>query len=203
MIPKLSNISFKSTPICDVKIKKKEGSAYKDVDAVFSCLNPQDKEDIKAISEIREEWENFGYTGAIVDNFNSREFDDLFFAIELKGDEPLSKRIISLCEARYDGNSFKVGFLQSKGKGFYYKSDEIKGGGEVMMYGISKTINKEENDGIHLMPTPRSIGFYRHIGFLDNESKKYFSMYLPSCDFDSFERRVEEKYDFSAKGGLK
>ena len=197
MIPKLSNISFKSIPIYDVKVKKKEGSVYKNVDATFSRLNPYDNKDAAAINKIRKQWGVSGYTEEITNNFKHPGVADLFFAIELKGDEPLHKRIVSISETCPSMPSHHIDFLQSRPKNYLdIKEGDIKGGGEVMLYGIIKASKVNCFDRVNLRSTYRSVDFYKHVGFSSEEDERT-CMELKNSDFDSYIKRVEEKYGFN------
>ena len=198
MISKLSNISFKSTPIYDVKVKKKDGSDYIKADAVFSILNADDKEDREAILKVQESWEGAKYTPNISYNFKTKK-KQKFYAIELKGSEPLSERIVTLADVeRPFCNMSFLQFLQSKPD---FKKDRfIKGGGEVMLYGIVRETKKQDLDRVELCATDKSINFYRHLGFKQDDPNDPTELILKNKDFDSFIKRVEGKYDFSSQG---
>lgn len=197
-INSVPHISFKSIPIYDVKVKKKEGLTYKNVDATFSRLNPYDNNDVAAINKIRKKWNSESYTGEIAENFRNPGVGDLFFAVELKGDEPLSKRIVSLCETCPYLPSIHIDFLQSRDKSYIdiKKEGDIKGGGEVLLYGITRAAKTNCLDRIYLSSAYTAIDFYKHIGF-KNSGLGTTSMELENPDFDSFMARVEEKYDFT------
>lgn len=199
MIPRLSNISFKSIPIYDVKVKKKNGESYKSVDAVFSKLDPNNKHDVECISKIGEDWgHHIGWSRDIVQAF-FRYPDDNIYTIELKGNESLYKRIITMSDViSYSDNSHIV-FMQSKPRGVESNKDEFKGGGETMLYGIIKEAGKNRQKEINLFSRSN---FWEYMGFTP-KFKGDENVSLTDDKFKPFIKRVEEKYNFSNKGETK
>ena len=198
-IKQTSLTSFKSTPLYNVKVKKKDGSGYKERDAVFSKLDPFDSEDFETVQKLKEEWGLDTFVVGIAHNFKPvhyKQIKEYFYAIELKGDEPLSERIVSICEISSGPFSkCHMPFIQSKP----VKDEEkdIKGGGEVLIYGVIKEFkNEEECKKIELNSITRAIGFYRHIGFKHKDFNDLYCMELPKDDFEAYITRVEKKYGF-------
>ncbi len=205
MISRVSDISFKSTPIYDVKVKKKEGEGYKTVNAVFSKLNPNDNEDIRAMYEIYGEWGRYGgeWTEDIVEAFYKRPDEDIY-AIELKGDKPLCERIITLADVipipRF--RECFIAFMQSKPYnpwGEEAGKPHFSGGGETMLYGIIQNAIKNGCKRVETFLEGDS-DFYEYMGFRLSDNGRAF---LPKKDFKSFTSRVEKKYAFLNKGEKK
>ena len=196
MISKLSNISFKSTPLYDVKVKKRDGSFYLSTDAVFSRLNFDDEEDREALLKIKENWKDAKYCEKIVDNYMAGK-NRFFYAIELKGEGELADRIVTLADVSkpFCKMSF-LQFLQSKIP--HGKKNDIKGGGEAMLYGIVRETKKRNLDKVELCANEESSKFYRHIGFEKESVFDPMELIMPREKFDSFLSRVEKKYGFSS-----
>lgn len=203
MISKISNISFTSTPIYDVKVKKREGESYKNIDAVFSRLNSCDKNDIKAMNRMGRKWWRSDYIKSLKKHFSTGELSyfSTFYALELKGKGALDKRIISLCEVRKSHATYPgccVDILQTSPEISKRKKPKYKGAGEVTLYGVIREAKENHTKQIDLISTDKSSGFYKHIGFEPDEYSIDYS--LPYSKYEKYISRVERKYDFSSKG---
>lgn len=194
MIQKVSNISFKSTPIYDVKIKKlNNNSDYENVNATFSKLDYNDKEDVEAVKNINKNW-GFYVNGIGIDFSKKRECDS-FYAIELKGDEPLKDRIVFVSEIskNYFNSSNYINYLQSCPEITDNDIPKYKGVGEVMLCGIAAETKKEERSALEAHAAFGSEKFYLKSGFFRDFFRK---VYLPKEYFDDFISKIEDKYDF-------
>ena len=200
MLSKISNISFKSTPLYGVKIKKRdEGNTYKNVDAIFSVLNPDDKNDIKAVRKVGRRWWRTKYTNLIRNDFRFKMLSPYltFYALELKGSEPLDKRIVSLCEVSkspFDYPGCYVNFLQASPEALREKNPKYKGSGEVTLYGVVREAKKDHIKHIKLTSNDKSSMFYKHIGFKPEGFLGDYALY--SQGYKRYISRVENKYNF-------
>ena len=199
-INSLSSISFKSTPLHDVKIMKRgESGSFKEVDASFSLLNPNDKHDVRAVNKVARSWWRAKYARMIARNFNIKILRNFstFYALELKGDEPLNKRIVSLCEVSNSPLDFPncyIDLLQASPSISKNRTPKYKGAGEVTIYGVIKEAKNENIKGVTLTSSDKACQFYKHIGFEpDNFPNGYI---LPDHKYEAYISRVEDKYNF-------
>lgn len=195
MIPKLSNISFKSTPLYDVKVKKKGLFGYHNVDATISLYNPDDVNDIKAMEKSVRNFGRISYAQQILDEFREYECDaSRFYVLELKNKKPIEKRVLSLCECFFaqEPRTCYIDLLQSITKSTREDREKYKGAGEVIIYGVIKEAKKEGMKNIELTSRSSARPFYRHIGFFP--IKNTLDFILPNNAYEKYINRIDEKY---------
>ncbi len=181
-----SNTSFKSIPIYDVKVKQKVNGEEKFVDATFSELTYSD---IPALRKLPSSWYKNPYASFVICDLIEGYQGDAF-AIELKGDEPLERRLLSIAEI--DEN--QLTFLQSKPRS---KSKvQYKGAGAMMMYGIIRQQNEAKTPMFYWTADTNATGFYNHIGdnLFEVEDKKDFCIY--KNNYPAFLEKMEKEYQF-------
>lgn len=200
------NPSFTSMPLYELTaIKEDENGVKTKIPVHFSEISPKDIEDYRAMLGLRFEMRKNDVCGQyICDSFISRPADIIhYFVIETdEKDVPLKKRILSLAEVQISNSkknlmhSMEISYLQSLHTNPSSKFKNIKGGGELCLYGLARLAKEKNLDYVFLRSEQN--GFYDHIKFGEKESLADNATYyrIKNGSFDNFLRRVEQKYGF-------
>ena len=190
-ISPLNSISFTSTPLYNVKLRKPmPNGSYKESPATFSKLENNDYGDMETISHICATWHNapFGVAAGF-DFLTSDETDnpDKYNYYVVEGREKTGRRkIYSIAE--FDKEDKIIELFQSNPSN---RRNNIKGAGEVMLWGIAKHNKARDSyETFTLSSSNEAMGFYKKMR-LDNS---YHSFRLLTDKTDDFLRRIERKY---------
>lgn len=192
-ISHLNSLSFKSTPLYNVKLKQGQADGtYKELPATFSKLSKTSKEDIKTIEKLSYSWGKTRYGEKITSNFLGYgpvcNEDDEFYVIE-GYEKPGKKTIYSIAEVNQTDRS--VSYIQANPKN---KDREIKGSGELILYGLGKKLGQNRyGEYYSLCSAFSAMGFYRQAGLL-YESQEFS---LNEENAPQFFDRIEKKYNFN------
>lgn len=141
----LNSMSFGSTPIHRVNVYSAVDNKL--IPAVFSRLNQNNLQDIKALTQIKDSWKNvyFSLTSDLCDSFLKKEPYE-YYAIELTNNEPLDKKIIGLAQLDIDRIP-KLKILTTHPDFTIEKNPKrtIKGVGEVL---FGETVNTVKKNGL-------------------------------------------------------
>ena len=118
---------------------------------------------------------------------------------------PLKDRIIAMAQVDIWNSpksfvrNMEINYLQSMRNVQTSRFKNIKGGGELCLYGLVKLAQEKELDYINLRSEKDS--FYDHIKFGTKEKRADDSTYytLRNSEFSEFLRRVESKYGLSQR----
>jgi len=203
------NPSFTSIPLYELTtIKEDENGIKTKIPVRFSEMSPKDIDDYRAMLGLRFEMRKNDVCGQyICESFISKPANIIhYFVIETEEkDVPLKKRILSLAEVQISDSpknlthSMEINYLQSLHANSSSKFKNTKGGGELCLYGLVKLAKEKNLDYIFLRSEQN--GFYDHIKFGEKEGSSDNSTYyrIKNSSFDSFLKRVEEKYGLKAR----
>ncbi len=196
--------SFKSIPLYKINLKKmtQEGS-YEKTAAFFCKLDPDSSKDILAIKELRDKEsmraDYFGVmTSAFLNERNRTNSLFSYYTIQLKslGDK-LSDQITCLMqvlEPASPNRPMMLEFIEKKPSLNKGHNAQIKGSGELSLFGLSKIAKKKNFDKLMLCST--NDEFYRHVGFKEFEDETLFYDFgLEKSDFAEFAKKVSKKYE--------
>ncbi|MDD3236546.1 MAG: hypothetical protein PHV37_00435 [Candidatus Gastranaerophilales bacterium] len=202
------SVSFTSTPLYDVKLKKLVGlngkrGIYAPQEASFSQLKIDNPEDFENMTKMHESvWGYLDLSGALINNFiQKRDFVD-YYAIELKDENlPFQKKVMSLMQTaspQYTQfpDALNISFLQAAPQYLGTKPPAMKGAGELAIYGAVKVAKEQGKSAVAL--TSINDKFYDKIGFKKHHKNGVgeWCYILDEKDFDSYISRVENKYQF-------
>lgn len=205
-----NSVNFTSTPIHYVNLKKvTNGIEDGFVKAVFSKLNPNDKEgDCLAIEKIKETWKENDMAEKFAGIFKFFKSDLNFYnALELVGNNNLDERIVSMVKSSVEGGrTLKLSILLSKPELFKENIQRpMKNVGELMLGEIFHKAKQLQVSRLEFESAEDA--FYIHVfdkvgieltGDKYNPVKHKFS--LPKEDFDKYLKYIQKEYntDFSA-----
>ena len=205
------NPSFSSIPIYDLTALKQEKYGRKTKMPVrFSRITPEDNDDYYAIVQIGNNLVQGDTYGRIIccnfRYFPPKEIN--FFAIETEEDIPLKDKILSMAQVNIyqdlenkhftsSKSRMQISLLQSFHNIPYSRFEDIKGGGELCLYGLVKLAQEKNIDYITLSSSRNA--FYDHIQFGKKSTFANSTMYkLEKDDYEEFLKRVEAKYGFNS-----
>lgn len=191
-ISPLNSISFTSTPLYNVKLRKtlSDGTQEK-LDARFSKLESDNERDVARVADLCRKWFRAYFGIAAGRNFLiSDEYDEMkkfdYYVIEgisKNGDN----EIYSIAEFNRDSRTIE--YIESNPNN---KEKNIKGSGELMLWGIAKKNKSNDNDKtFSLTSSNGAMGFYSKAG-LKNFNHSF--VLFPE-DTDNFLREIERKYN--------
>lgn len=196
-----NDLSFKSRPIFQVNVKKMaDDNTYKTVPALFSEMVKGDKKDEKQFLKILGMWKNTTYCKYIYDNYKKNDDSIKIYLVELLENNPLYKKTVSLMSTRKDcskkGDLYMSLELLEVRPDLRYgnKSREIKGAGELGMYGLSKLASLDNAKSLNFEVTSQSYKFYDGINISEGFERYRF---MDKAKIEEFVGDVEKKYDFT------
>ena len=164
------------------------------------------KGDTRLIAHLALDWLNTEYMKNIVANYSCKHEPATIIGIASDKEDLSSKDIKSLVAYRDDIKKGKkeceILFLQASPEIADNKKSPIRGAGELAMYAVVKHAKEKKCSKVSLMSTNHD--FYRHIGFIPMApiSPLYSSkgFYLEKKDYDTFLKKIEEKYNLNCVG---
>ncbi len=202
----INTVAFKSQPIYKLKIKKlMPDGRYNLVPALFSKLDSNSHIDIEAIKKIKaQESKNSDYFGNMAGYFLNKSTSDSFYVIELLDDgiKNLSDRITCLMQVDKISKKTKeeplfISFIESKSNIVRAINPEVRGSGELGLYGLVKLAKKNKKKTVELFTSNES--FYKKMGFKRLLGSSFTPKYeLNIENYDYFINRVEEKYEIKS-----
>lgn len=201
---KTNNITFGSTPLHRVNILNAVDGQL--IPAVFSRLNPRDKTDQIAIKEIQNFWK--GADKFIMDIFtNGFDKDAIktqkYNAIELIGDESLSKKIIGLINFFSKEDSISLSSTPKElclnalivKPEFAHKSTGrgIKNIGEVLFGEIFKQSKKAKADYLNFLSEDDEF-YFRTLGKAGINARDNKEIFYPNNHEFTLDKKYFDKY---------
>lgn len=204
-----SNVSFGANPLYDINLKKIVGEdLIEQIPAKFSQLVLKNEDDTWAMINIEDIWSKIAktdYTGMITKNFiDAKKPERAYYVVE-SGDtsKELFDRLTCIMETTnpktvLNKDYFEVHFLQSHPDIVNKAPGALKGSGELSLYGAVRVAKENGFKKVQLFSS--NDGFYDKMGFVKTESisdeaGSSGGMYELSSDmFDSFLKKIEEKY---------
>lgn len=190
-------ISFGETPLYNIKLKERlENDTFSKTDGTFASLNPDDKNDAELIKKLETLWNPSGYAAVIAEEFlhPHKSKNSSFYIIEKNSpaNDTLHKTTCIASTTNVDNtdkSAFEIDYIQTSPDISQSDKPQIKGSGELMVYGCVKEAQKYGFQKVSIFSSNNS--FYEHLGF----NKAAYRWYeLPSSQYDEFLERVEKKY---------
>ncbi len=198
-----NTLSFTSTPIYDVKLKKLQpNGGCGEIDAQFSKLEHDDEDDKAIVQNLYKDWYSTDFGFSICASFlrpNIIGGDADFYVIE-GIDKNGQRKIYSASEVNQKEG--EICFIQAEPAN---REERIKGSGEVMLWGIGKTMKSDGENCFSLLSTTEAEGFYRHSGLTYDEEASFPEddckvFCLKNKDKEEYLKRIEEKYNLDVQG---
>lgn len=195
VVPK--RISFGERPLYNIKLKERlENDTFSKTDGTFASLNPDDKRDTELIKKLETLWNPSGYAAVIAEEFLHpyKSKNSSFYIIEKNSpaNDTLHKTTCIASATNVDNtdkSAFEIDYIQTTPDISQSDNPQIKGSGELMVYGCVKEAQKYGFQKVSIFSSNNS--FYEHLGF----NKVAYRWYeLPSSQYDEFLERVEKKY---------
>lgn len=204
-----SKINFGATPLFDIKLKKRINDVYQPVDARVSELNPHDDGDQKIMDELCQKWNveanPFSIMGIIQYNFQKLKESTgtpeacKYYVTEIANKDekttvPNITSVIEMSNPEFFSDMILINSLQTNPQIVDEYIPSIKGAGELAIYAAVRLAKMFASRSVQLDSCAN--GFYKEIG-MKEINDDVFS--LGNEDYDSFLKRVENKYSFSSK----
>ena len=208
-LEKPKSVSFSANPLYDINLKKlADNNLYEPLKAKFSQLLNND-DDAWEMLNVQDVWGRLGsseYTEMITDNFiKAKNPQRAYYLVETSDSrKELFERATALLETtnpkKLDKDIFEIHFLQASPALVGKNAPEIKGSGELSLYGAVKVAKENGFKKVQLFSS--NDGFYEKMGFVKAESlypeDKTVSdggIFELSADmFDDFLVKIENKY---------
>lgn len=190
-------ISFGEKLLYNIKLKERlENDTFSKTDSSFASLNPDDKRDTELIKKLETLWNPSGYAAVIAEEFLHpyKSKNSSFYIIKKNSppDDTLHKTTCIASTTNVDNtdkSAFEIDYIQTSPDISQSDEPQIKGSGELMIYGCVKEAQKYGFQKVSIFSSNNS--FYEHLGF----NKAAYRWYeLPSSQYDEFLERVEKKY---------
>ncbi len=209
--PQSKAVPFTANPLYDINLRKLTNDVdYKNIPAKFSELIIGDDIDHSAMKKLKELWKHItDYGSTFADNFDKQKAEKSYYLTEVVDDsKSLYDRITCVVETTNPKKSankdvFDIHLLQASPKLANKQASEIKGSGELSLYGAVKVAKENEFKKISLISTNDS--FYDKMGFekvdmLDPDESMFNEggIYELAADkYDDFLNKIEQKYNLS------
>ena len=203
-------ISFGERPLYNIKLKERlENDTFSKTDGTFASLNPDDKNDAELIKKLETLWNPSGYAAVIAEEFlhPHKSKNSSFYIIEKNSpaNDTLHKTTCIASATNVDNtdkSAFEIDYIQTSPDISQSDKPQIKGSGELMVYGCVKEAQKYGFQKVSIFSSNNS--FYEHLGFnkvayrwyeLPSSQYDAYRWYeLPSSQYDEFLEKVEKKY---------
>lgn len=211
LTPYNSSPNFGKTILNKVNLQKRQGDTFKLAKGYFSQLNTTDKRDLRLIKSIKPEWESkIMFSEDLIKKFEADFSKDInkcstnLYMTELKSPiSKISKKVCCLMETTNpqmnpnDREVFRINTVLSAphiANSYPLQERDIKGAGELSIYGAVKLAQKEGYKKIQLQSVINP--FFEHIGLILTEKYNKLSgiFELPQEKYADFLQKVESKY---------
>ena len=199
-----NSLSFGQKHLYQINLKKRQQAGhYEFIPAYFSKLNPRNEDDRYFMEKLDGFWSpksDRNMAGDIAEDFFSerKNKENNFYIIEKNDDEYYvdtfcrTTAVVETTNPKSKNKSkFEIKYLQTNPDILYQDTPEIKGSGELMLYGCVKEAKEHGFKKVYISSSNNP--FYEHLNLKPGERNSTFI--IDEADYDSFLAKVEQKYE--------
>lgn len=203
-----NSLSFGQKHLYQINLKKRQPTGhYEFIPAYFSKLNPRNEDDRYFMEKLDGFWSpksDRNMAGDIAEDFFSerKNKENNFYIIEKNDNEYYvdtfcrTTAVVETTNPKSKNKSkFEIKYLQTNPDILYQDTPEIKGSGELMLYGCVKEAKKNGFDMVEIYSSNDS--FYEHLGLIERPKAHFFTLYPQ--EYDYFLERIEKKYNLKQR----